>query len=394
MVANHDRVRGQTMSNGDIIVSFSDNYFEARGKFLSACAARSLRVESRRNPHAKGPDGEDLFTDIVQIGPANPKRALLLISGTHGVEGYCGSGPQIGFLREGRFDDLPPETGIVIVHAINPYGFAHDRRVNEDNIDLNRNFLDWSKPGRPTSDYGDIHAHVLPDDWDGPAMEAANAALAQYIADHGMPAFQAAISSGQYEHKDGVFYGGAAASWSNTTLRSILTDYLSDVETLAIIDFHTGLGPYGICELITAGPPRQKELAAQWWGADVTDPEAGTSSSAALDGINAMGIAETLPEAKIGFIAAEYGTRDVPTVLTALRADNWLYHKGDVDSAQGKRIKAQIRDAFYPEFDDWKEMIWNRAGQLVDLAIDGITQGERAQEGQAHSVQPQESDIA
>ena len=360
------------MSKSDIIASFSANYFEARGKFLDACAARSLAVESRRNPNAKGPGDEDIFTDIVRIGPANPKRALLLISGTHGVEGYCGSGPQIGFLREGRFDILPPETGIVIVHAINPYGFAHDRRVNEDNIDLNRNFLDWSKRDRPTSDYGDIHAYVLPDDWDGPSMEAANAALAQYIADHGMPAFQAAISSGQYEYKDGVFYGGAAASWSNTTLRSILTDYLSDVETLAIIDFHTGLGPYGICELITAGPRRQKELAAQWWGPDVTDPEAGTSSSAALDGINAMGIAETLPEAKIGFIAAEYGTRDVPTVLNALRADNWLNHKGDVDSPQGERIKAQIRDAFYPEFDDWKEMIWDRAKQLVDLAMDGI----------------------
>ena len=360
------------MSDSEILKSFSKTYFEARAKLLDACAARSLPVDSRLNPNAKGPGGEDLFTDVVRIGAADPQKALLLMSGTHGVEGYCGSGPQIGMINTGVFDDLPKDTAVVLIHAINPYGFAHDRRVNEDSIDLNRNFIDWDAPERPTSAYGDVHEHILPADWDGPARAAADAALAAYQEEHGQPAFQAAVSSGQYVHPDGVFFGGNGPSWSNATLRKVLSDYLSGVDALAVIDFHTGLGPYGVAELIAAGPPPQKALAKQWYSEDVTDPDAGTSASAALDGVNANGIAQALPNAQIGFIAAEFGTRDIDTVLGAVRADNWLYHKGEVDSEQGRAIKTNIRDAFYPEFDDWKQMIWDRSCELVDEAMAGL----------------------
>lgn len=361
------------MKDHQIASFFSSSYFEARRKFLDACTARSLSVDSRLNPNAEGPGGEDLYTDVVRIGPANPKKALLLISGTHGVEGYCGSGPQVGLLDYGAFDALPPDFGVVLIHAINPYGFAHDRRVNEDNIDLNRNFIDWDAIWQtPTTEYSDICDHVLPADWDGPAKDAADAAIADYITAHGMPAFQAALSNGQYDYPDGVCYGGTGPAWSNKTLRAVLSEYLKDTKALAVIDFHTGLGPYGYAELISAGPPAQKALAKQWYGEPVTDPEAGTSASAPLNGVNANGIARTLPNTKIAFIAAEFGTRDLDTVLDAVRADNWLYHKGEVASEQGQKIKAQIRDAFYPEFDDWKRMIWDRSRHLVDQAMAGL----------------------
>lgn len=361
------------MTDQQVSSYFSASYFEARRKFLDACAARSLSVDSRLNPGAKGPGGEDLFTDVVRIGPANPQKALLLISGTHGVEGYCGSGPQVGLLETGAFDALPPDLGVVMIHAINPYGFAHDRRVNEDNIDLNRNFLDWDAISEmPASDYNTISDYVLPADWDGPAKEAADAAIDDYIETHGMPAFQAALSSGQYEYPDGVCYGGKGPAWSNTTLRAVLSEYLKETKALAVIDFHTGLGPYGYAELISAGPPAQKALAKEWYGEPVTDPEAGTSASAALNGINANGIARTLPDTRIAFIAAEFGTRDLDTVLNAVRADNWLYQRGEVASEQGQAIKAQILDAFYPDFDDWKRMIWDRSRHLVDQAMAGL----------------------
>ena len=361
------------MKDHQISSFFSSSFFEARRKFLDACAARSLSVNSRLNPHAKGPGGEGLYTDVVRIGPANPKKALLLISGTHGVEGYCGSGPQVGLLETGAFDALPPEFGVVLIHAINPYGFAHDRRVNEDNIDLNRNFIDWDVISQtPTTEYSAIREYVLPEDWDGPAKEAADVAIGDYIEAHCMPAFQAALSSGQYDYPDGVCYGGKGPAWSNTTLRAVLSEYFKDTQTLAVIDFHTGLGPYGYAELITAGPPAQKALAKEWYGEPVTDPEAGTSASAPLNGVNAAGIAQTLPDTKIAFIAAEFGTRDLDTVLNAVRADNWLYHRGEVASAQGQAIKTQIRDAFYPEFDDWKRMIWDRSRHLVGQAMAGL----------------------
>ena len=69
----------------------------------------------------------------------------MLISGTHGVEGFAGSALQVGLLDEGIQNELSPESAVLMIHAINPYGMAHLRRFNEDNVDLNRNFRDHAK---------------------------------------------------------------------------------------------------------------------------------------------------------------------------------------------------------------------------------------------------------
>lgn len=358
----------------NIIPHFSTSYREARAKFLDAASARNLPVDSRLNPNVKGVDGEDLYMDIVLIGPKDASKMLFLTSGTHGVEGYCGSGCQIAFLKEGYFTDLPADTSVVMVHAMNPYGFSHDRRVNEDNVDLNRNFLDYSKPDRPTSDYSKIHPFILPEDWNGPARRAANKQLALFIEEHGMPAFQAAASGGQYQHSDGIFFGGNAPTWSHLTFQSVLRDYAHKARTACFLDFHTGLGPYGYGELISLGSQAQKSLVREWFGEDVTDPDAGTSTSAPLVGTIGDGVARVLTETEIAFIGLEYGTRDITTVLTALRADNWLYHRGDVNSPLGREIKTSIRDAFYPEADDWKQMVWDRACEITGIALSGLRQ--------------------
>lgn len=351
---------------------FSATYGEARDKFLKACSNRGLEVDSRLNPNVVGARGEDLFMDVVHIGAKKTAKVLFLMSGTHGVEGYCGSGAQIGFLKEGYFSDLPDDLSIVLVHAMNPYGFSHDRRVNEDNVDLNRNFLNFSAPDRPASDYEKIHPYVMPEDWEGPSRKAANKQLARFIETHGMKAFQAAVSGGQYQHPDGVFFGGHQPTWSNKTFRSVLSDYASAAETVGFIDFHTGLGPYGYGELISLGSLDQKAHVRTWFGDQVTDPDAGTSSSAPVVGTVGHGVAEVLPDASIAFIALEYGTRDINQVLTAVRADNWLYQKGNLDTPLGAQIKAEIRDAFYPDKDDWKNMIWTRACEVTELALKGL----------------------
>ena len=362
----------------DMTVSshFSVNYAEAREKFLAACKRRGLSVESHLNPNAKGRQGEDLFMDVCRIGRQDASNVLFLLSATHGVEGYCGSGVQVALLDQGHFSELPDDVSVVMVHALNPFGFSHDRRVNENNIDLNRNFLDFNDPYRPDSGYSNIHAYIVPDDWDGPARKQANKQLALFIEQHGMRAFQAAVSGGQYAHKDGIFYGGESPSWSNQTFRSVLTDYAGNAKRVGVIDFHTGLGPYGYGELIVIGSPEEKARAVRWYGDQVTDPDAGDSSSAPVVGTTGHGVCETLSQAEVAFIALEYGTRDLTTVLTALRADNWLYERGEVDSPLGAEIKAQIRDACYPDADDWKEAVWTRATEIIDLAVEGLTAGK------------------
>lgn len=351
---------------------FSATYAEARTKFLESCMDRGLKVENHLNDRAKGADGEDLYMDVARIGPDNASKVLIISSATHGGEGFCGSGVQVGMLETGLLTDLPDDTAVILIHAINPYGFSHIRRVNEDNIDLNRNFLNFADGLPENPEYAEVHPNLVPDDWDGPARAAADAAIQDYIAEKGIGTYQAAVTGGQHIHADGLFFGGFEPSWTNKTLRAVVKKHAGNAKHLALLDFHTGLGPYGHGELIYVGNPAGLPRAMSWYGDDVTSPEAGTSSSAVVRGTIDTGVCESAPNASHTCVAIEYGTIPVLEVLNALRADNWLYLKGDLESELGKSIKKQVRDAFYCDADDWKKMIWERGTSVVKIALKGL----------------------
>jgi len=106
----------------------------------------------------------------------------------------------------------------------------------------------------------------------------------------------------------------------------------------------------------------------RWWGGEATYFDDGTSSSYYVVGDTQIAVTQTLTQAQIAGITLEYGT--IPRkedMMNAVRADNWLYAHGhsDVESPKGRAIKAQIRAAFYPEHDDWKEMVVERGHYVM-----------------------------
>ncbi|MGH6894708.1 MAG: M14 family metallopeptidase [Dongiaceae bacterium] len=343
---------------------FRPTYAAAREAFRAAAAAHGLKVRSHRNP-VKGAAGEELTTDVALAGPENATRLMILVSGTHGAEGFCGSGIQVSWLADSR--PPPVDTAVLLVHAINPHGFSHVRRVTEDNVDLNRNFVDHgnARPGNPG--YDALRDAVCPKDWTAESEQRNLAILRAYAAQHGTDALETAIASGQYVDPQGVFYGGTQPTWSNRTLRTILAPFAASVRLAAFIDLHTGLGPYGFGEIMSnhgARDPGDK-LMKEWWGGEATYFDDGTSSSYYVAGDTNIGVAQSLPKARIAGITLEYGTIPKEDMLNAVRADNWLYAHGDLDSPQGREIKAQIRAAFYPDKDDWKEMVAERGHYVI-----------------------------
>ena len=96
---------------------------------------------------------------------------------------------------------------MLFVHAVNPHGFSYGRRVNEDNVDLNRNFRDFAEPPPVNAAYAEVHPLLLPATW--PPPQENEAGIGAWIAPHGERAFQAAVTGGQYAFPDGLFYGGA-----------------------------------------------------------------------------------------------------------------------------------------------------------------------------------------
>lgn len=369
--------------------SFSRSYAEARAKFRAAAQDAGGALSSVRNPAAGPADAlcessglhpmrsdDALSTDAAWIGPRTATRLVYVLSGTHGVEGFCGSGIQVGWLQQGLHKELPADTALLLTHAINPYGFAWERRVTEDNVDLNRNFVAHPGDYPHNAGYEALQHAICPAEWSDEAIGAADRILLGYMQEHGPMALQAAIMSGQYSHAQGVFYGGRRETWSNRTLLDLLRPHGARVRQVAFIDLHTGLGPYGVGEIMnnhTAGEPAFDRVS-QWFGGEATSTEAGSSSSAPVSGDITLGVQRALPQAEVTAVTLEYGTVPVKEVLDAVRADNWLHAHGDLQARQARAIKAQIRAAFYPEADDWKDMVFERSVDVLRRAIAGLTQ--------------------
>jgi hypothetical protein len=353
---------------------FSGDYREARRKFRDAATRAGAALASHVNPKMKGPSGEDLAADVARLGPREASRVLITISATHGAEGFCGSGAQIGSFEAGLGRELPADTALVAIHAINPYGFAWLRRVTEDNVDLNRNFVDHSAPLPRNPGYDELADAICPSEWQDAALAAARRRLEAYGSKHGAAALQFAITAGQYNHADGVFYGGGQPTWSRDTLVKIVDEHTAHARRVAVIDFHTGLGPWGYGEPIVTHAPNSPALARarQWFGDRVTSTALGNSSSADVQGDILNGIEKRHRRVDFTGLALEYGTLPLHEVLDAVRADNWLHVHGDVRSAQGREIKARVRDAFYGDKDDWKGMIFEQAITAERNALRGL----------------------
>ena len=352
---------------------FSQSYAEARQKFLAAAAVRGGDLQSHPHP-LPGRDGEALAMDVLRVGPADARALLVLSSACHGVEGFCGSGAQVALLGDEGWHRLAHEAGVALlyIHALNPHGFSWWRRVTHENVDLNRNFHDFSHPLPGNDGYDRLALHIVPATW--PPSPEDEAALAAYAAEFGERGLQAAISGGQYKHPEGLFFGGHAPTWSNLTLRRVLQQHGQRCEKLGWIDFHTGLGPCGHGEKIFACRNDDAALARArgWWGADVTSIYDGSSASALLTGLMWNSAYEECPQAQYTGLALEYGTVPFPEVTAALRADHWLAMHPQAAPAQREAIKRQIRDAFYVDTDAWKQQIVDQGVKAARQAVAGL----------------------
>ncbi len=351
---------------------FSQSYAEARGKFLAACAAAGLAVESHDHP-LPGRDGEPLALDVARDGPEDASRLLIISSGCHGVEGFCGSAVQTAMLRDPHWRVRVHESGcaVLYLHAVNPYGFSWWRRWTHENVDLNRNFLDFSAPLPENPAYARLDPLLVPRRW---PSRLSRARLLLQVLRHGRRHLQQAVSCGQSSHPHGLFYVGAEPTWSNGKVRQVLRQQGRRCRELGWIDLHTGLGLRGHGERIHSGENTAASLARSraWWGESVRSAEEGNSVSVRLNGKMVHAALQECPQARLTSMTLEFGTLPGLQVLDALRADQWLARSPQVPAHKAGRIKQQLRDAFYVDADDWKRQVLEQACEAAWLALRGL----------------------
>jgi len=355
------------------LAGFSDSYAEARKKFVDAARRAGAKLASYQHPDQRGPGGEALFLDVSVLGPGDASRVFIVGCGTHGIEGYSGSAAQRAWLR-GR-PRLPKDTAVLFFHAHNPWGFAHKTRVTEENVDLNRNFIDFSKPLPKNRGYEDLHSIIAIRNWNEEAVAGAFAGLDAYRERVGEKAFSDAFNGGQYTREDGVFYGGTRPQWSNDAFRAAVETHAGRARKVAFMDLHTGIGPW--CEHIylcfhPEGSPA-RERARAWWGERAVNLQGVTHKKlATYNGTIIDAVTEMLPAAEVTCVVVEFGTRPRHEMQRASMAQRWMRFEGPRDPVLAAKVRREYEAAFYPADPEWRLAVLAQSQEFIDRGVAGV----------------------
>ena len=366
------------MSTGDVLDLFADTFPEARAKFLLETARTGGVMTSYVHPIAFAPQGGSLAIDVACFGRERAPNALLILSGTHGGEGYAGSAAQIALMRTGALAALKPDVRVVLVHGINPYGFAHWTRTTENNVDLNRNFIDFGEKLPRNPGYGEVHQYVCPKHWTPESRAAAKEGMDAWITRNGFEAWIQTIMIGQYDEPAGLNYGGRGREWSNLTLEKIVRAHLPSVEKLGFIDWHTGLGNFGEPFFLCFNEPGDAnwKRACGWWGRHRIETKEGFdgASRPKYSGLVFHGVQRFVYPAELAGAVIEFGTLPVAEAFDQLRIDRWLKF-GDRagDTALMAAMRRGVRDAFTPPDPEWRRRIVGHAHDIQLQALEGVS---------------------
>ncbi|MGZ4956170.1 MAG: DUF2817 domain-containing protein [Methylobacter sp.] len=350
---------------------FPGSYAVARQRWLEQTIKLSCHTQRRSYRCAgTGPEGEELTTDTVWIGSEDASRVLVLIGGTHGIEGFAGSAIQIdqlGLITGGHVV-IPDNTAVLMIHALTPWGYAWQRRCDADGIDLNRNALDFSRPLPENKDYD-----LLKDTFYQEDAAQRKITLAGFEQQHGRVALEKAVSAGQYSDPSGPFYGGKAPAHGSLVTEDLMRQYTLQERDLAVIDLHTGLGSYGYGEIICDHQPNSAgtQAAVHWYGDSVTLPLLGTSSSVPKTGLLDYAW-HAIMNKRSCYVTLEFGTFSTDQLFEILLRDHQLWAQSGNEQARLEHSKI-MRRHFCPNDQAWQEMVLFRARQVIAQGLQGVS---------------------
>jgi len=348
---------------------FHHAYAPAKAAFLEAARTAQARLESLTCP-ASGPGGEELTIDAAYVGPVDPRKLLVVTSGVHGVEGYAGSAIQLDALNA----TWPAaDVALLLVHFVNPFGVAWSGSNNEDNVDLNRNFVGFQHPLAKNTLYDEVDAFVCCPELRGPLRDAADSQMASYITKYGLERLMRAVCDGQYHRPGGFNFGGAGPAWSNLTLRRLLSRFAHSATHVGIIDVHTGLGDRGASAMLCIEPPDEAAgaRAQSWWPNTLVVPS--VAFPFAPRGTFIGSSWHLNPKQEVTAAALEIGTEPPERVFAALRNRFWLSNVRTAHADIVAHIEDEIHACLAPRDAEWRTAALLGGRQAIHRAIQGLS---------------------
>jgi len=351
---------------------YAPDYRAGRTLFREAAQGAGARLDECLLP-GTGLHGEALAVDVARLGSPDARRAVVVSSGLHGVEGFFGSAVQSAWLsRYAPETSLPAGLALVFLHALNPWGFSYLRRANEENVDLNRNFLapgenfQGAPPGYARLDPL-LNPPLPPRRWDCFRLRAGWEVLR-----HSMAELKQTVAVGQYEFPRGLFYGGSAHAPAARTIAGSYRSWVRPAREVLHLDLHSGLGAYGRCCLLLDHPEGTQEV--DWFrrhfdSQGIEPRGAATGVAYPARGTLGQGLQHSLGEVRLRFAVAEFGTYSPLRVLHALRRENQAHFYAAGDSPQHRRAKRELRECFCPADPLWRAGVLGEGCGLIDRCV-------------------------
>lgn len=365
---------------------FSETYTESREKFYAALEqVRFFWPKTEIRSYALGKAEDNLAVEVI-AAPALDRqdKVLLLTSGLHGIEGYIGAAVTGLFIDEFLEILNPATTGLYIVHAVNPWGMWKRRRTNENNVDLNRNFIyGWEVVDASFNyRYDRINPFLNPSCPVNLSNRAYfGAKLAYKMLPMGVKNFKEVMLMGQYHHPKGIYYGGKGPEASTQIMINLFKELAASCQRLLTIDMHSGYGPrYQMTVVNSINEPRDSltlQKAFSYPLVAKTNPlEFYAMQGDMVDFFYEL-VSKEFQELSFYGTSFEFGTLgesplDKLRSLKTMIEENRLFHYGALSPELELKVREAFNELFIPHEQRWRD----KALQDAKHALSGILNHE------------------
>jgi len=371
---------------------FSEAYSSARLRFLQA--AWELQKQSLKAEHFELPLSsklnESLSADAIYFPATEKARKLFILSsGIHGAEAPLGSAIQLYFLRRVLPFINRSDTGILLFHSLNPYGFYTGRRVTENNVDLNRNFLTSESDFKILRNVAyEKLQHLIAPEQSVDHYFLDKLTIGLRMLRHAMKGVGArqklrqAFAGGQYSDSKGIFYGGRAHEPQVKWVANLLDKIIPSHEEVLLYDVHSGLGRAEAIQMIASlkcdprdtSSKKLNETLKNETGIFFVSPETDgfyTTSGDFVDFVYAKAIKHG---ARVAAYTAEFGTLGetvISQLSTSVRIilENRGYHWGYALREIEWKVKKSFTELFNPSMEAWRQNALRLADKILYAAL-------------------------
>jgi len=360
---------------------FPESYASSRARFLRDVEPLRPKWPSSRLESHSLKDHPDLSIDWFWAEPKIKENLVIVSTGEHGIEGYIGSAMLKVFMDEFAPRINSGNTGLLLVHAINPWGMKYNRKVNENGVDLNRNFPYDGVFDASNNPYFLKLRHFLAPNYRVRSFGIESTIFAgrtvKALITEGLSTLHYAAVLGQYAEPKAMYYGGVDYEEESQVIIELFRQSLEHYQTVVHLDMHSGYGPsYQMSiTVVPLEPLNSAELSAKFNYPLVLcgDHEEFYAIQGDMTEYFYQLRNEKYPDRHLFSCAFEFGTYgesllQVGRSLRAMVFESQLHWHGAKDKKTEEKILHEFSEQYFPSEQKWRE----KAVADCRRACDGI----------------------